>query len=272
VGFSPSVRPTNMLETSASKFPAFDPAMWGSRERGGYGSLGWVHAQGPLQELLRQAHLQGHETVVDLGTGTRAILDSLTPHIATGKLLGFDISHAMLTSGQRHDRHGLFQADACHIPLPDNSTDIVTARMVFHHLPDIPGTISEIRRILKPGGKAIIGEYVAVDEEVLAFERVVFDIKEQGRHLWTGPQMAQLIANHWSHSRPEAIVLGYGVMLQYSVMDWMGKSGLSEKIQSQVLSLYLTAQASIVEKMGITYSENGDALVNRPFAFVRATK
>lgn len=261
-----------LIEAQDTKFPAFNPDMWKERAAGGYGQLGWVNAKGPIEELIKQSELQGHETVIDLGTGTRTILEVLSPQISTGKLIGLDISNEMLTDGAKNPRHGLIQADTCAIPLPNSSADLVTARMVFHHLPNIPQALKEVQRILRPGGKAIIGEYVAVDNDVLAFEQVVFDTKEAGRHLWTGPQLGTLISENWDHTPGSQIVLGYGVMPQYSVRDWMGKSGLSRCIQEKVLNFYLKAPELIIKKMAITYTNNGDALVDRPFAFVKAVK
>lgn len=46
-----------------------------------------------------------------------------------------------------------------HIPLEDNTVDLVTCFWVLHHLPKITPTISEIHRVLKPGGFALIRDY-----------------------------------------------------------------------------------------------------------------
>lgn len=51
------------------------------------------------------------------------------------------------------------QADARFIPLQDDSVDIVYSSGVLHHSTDMPKSISEIRRVLKPGGVAYIMLY-----------------------------------------------------------------------------------------------------------------
>jgi ubiquinone/menaquinone biosynthesis C-methylase UbiE len=246
---------------------AFDSRMWDYRSKE-YDRLGWVNAPGPLDKMVEMANLKGHETVIDIGTGSQAILHTLEPAIKTGKLIGFDISAAMLGKN-RPNSNVLLVADANTQPFPNDFADLMTARMVLHHLSNPLVPIKEAYRVLKPGGKLIVGEYVATDPEVYSFERKVFDIKEPGRHLWTGDQLVELVANAWSSNK---IDLGYGLINQYSVRDWMEKSGLPTKTQKAVLDEYINAPKGIIKKMNINYTEDSDALVDRPFAFVVAIK
>jgi ubiquinone/menaquinone biosynthesis C-methylase UbiE len=51
------------------------------------------------------------------------------------------------------------QADARFIPLGDSTVDLVYSSGVLHHSPDLVRSIAEIRRVLKPGGKAYIMLY-----------------------------------------------------------------------------------------------------------------
>lgn len=249
--------------------PAFDHHMWEQRAAGGYEQLGWVTASAALEKVIAVANLQGHEIVVDVGTGSQAVLSIISSQLHEGgKAYGFDISHEMLLRGHRKDP--LFVAETHHIPLPSQSVDLLTARMVYHHLEDIETAIHESYRVLKPGGKFIVGEYVAVDDEVWQSERRVFDIKEAGRHLWTGEELARLVQHHWLENYPVSI--GYGTIPQYSVKDWMGKSGLPQETQDAVRQCYLDAPKSIVQKMNIAFTDDDDALVDRLFAFVLATK
>jgi SAM-dependent methyltransferase len=53
------------------------------------------------------------------------------------------------------DRPGnfnLLNANAMNIPLPNETCDIVLANHMLYHVPDLPRTLAEIQRILKPGG------------------------------------------------------------------------------------------------------------------------
>jgi ubiquinone/menaquinone biosynthesis C-methylase UbiE len=64
---------------------------------------------------------------------------------------------------QRFGQEGLaghFQiADAEQLPFPDASFDLVYSHGVLHHTPDIEAAIGEIRRVLRPGGRAMVMLY-----------------------------------------------------------------------------------------------------------------
>jgi ubiquinone/menaquinone biosynthesis C-methylase UbiE len=51
------------------------------------------------------------------------------------------------------------EADAEHLPFPDNYFDLVYSWGVIHHTPDTPAAVREIFRVLKPGGKARVMIY-----------------------------------------------------------------------------------------------------------------
>jgi len=75
----------------------------------------------------------------------------ITPErvVATGKKLD------LIGSGE----HFVLQADAEHLPYPDSHFDIVYSNGVLHHTPQTEQAISEVYRVLKPGGKAVIMLY-----------------------------------------------------------------------------------------------------------------
>jgi SAM-dependent methyltransferase len=50
-------------------------------------------------------------------------------------------------------------ADAEHLDFPDESFDLVYSHGVLHHTPDIQAAVSEIHRVLKPGGRAVVMLY-----------------------------------------------------------------------------------------------------------------
>jgi SAM-dependent methyltransferase len=71
--------------------------------------------------------------------GVDVTIDHAGPAIAEAKSLGFDfnISHITPENG---------------IPLPDQSIDVVLSSSVLEHLPDLDRSLSEVHRVLRPGG------------------------------------------------------------------------------------------------------------------------
>ena len=57
-------------------------------------------------------------------------------------------------SGERLDTHRVpvFQTDACAMPFADGSFDLVVSNAVFEHIRDVPAAVSEVARVLRPGG------------------------------------------------------------------------------------------------------------------------
>ena len=102
--------------------------------------------------------------VVDFGCGSganTALLANRGAHV-----WGIDISEDLLRLAQRRlavsgrDGGATFIAGSAHdMPFPDNSIDVVFGIAILHHL-DLDLVSREVRRVLKPGGRAIFQEPV----------------------------------------------------------------------------------------------------------------
>jgi ubiquinone/menaquinone biosynthesis C-methylase UbiE len=82
--------------------------------------------------------------------GTRVVGLDLTPRgvaLARGRFRAEGLSGAFLVG------------DAERLPFPDASLDVVYSFGVLHHTPDTPRAFREIRRVLKPGGEAVVMLY-----------------------------------------------------------------------------------------------------------------
>jgi ubiquinone/menaquinone biosynthesis C-methylase UbiE len=89
-------------------------------------------------------------TILDVGCGT-GIIHDLYPD---KKIIGIDLSRGML----RYHKGTYYVASATDIPFPDNYFNNVVCRSVLHHIPETGKALSEIRRVLKPGGKFVCWE------------------------------------------------------------------------------------------------------------------
>jgi demethylmenaquinone methyltransferase / 2-methoxy-6-polyprenyl-1,4-benzoquinol methylase len=107
--------------------------------------------------------------VLDLccGTGDMAFAlqqqtAKLLSNAATGKIIGADFSHAMLTRAVTKSAGNSLrwvEADALHLPFPESSFDLVTSAFGFRNLTDYDAGLNEIFRILRPGGECGILDF-----------------------------------------------------------------------------------------------------------------
>jgi demethylmenaquinone methyltransferase / 2-methoxy-6-polyprenyl-1,4-benzoquinol methylase len=101
---------------------------------------------------------------VDLCCGTGDVLLSLAARNGTAAVYGSDFCHPMLIEAQRKIasrrlRPTLFEADALALPLASSSLDLVTMAFGFRNLANYGGGLTELARVLKPGGVLAILEF-----------------------------------------------------------------------------------------------------------------
>lgn len=95
------------------------------------------------------------ELVLDVGCGTGWLAAGLR-RSGVRRVIGSDLSEGMLDRAREAGAHPLLQADATMLPLPDGSVDVVAARGVLHHMPDVDAALQEWRRVLKPEGALVL--------------------------------------------------------------------------------------------------------------------
>lgn len=91
--------------------------------------------------------------IVDIGCGTGMLMEDLQ---VMGKATGLDFSMVALEYCKNRGINNLGRADVRHIPIQDNSVDIITALDLIEHIEDDHGLMREFQRILKPGGIAVM--------------------------------------------------------------------------------------------------------------------
>jgi len=109
----------------------------------------------PLEPAVDKVlNLQPQESLLDIGTGPGDFPQRLRRAGHTGRLVGVDASPGMIAKAKSAALNIEFlQADAQSLPFPDESFDVVTARHMLYHVPDIPRALREAHRLLRPGGR-----------------------------------------------------------------------------------------------------------------------
>jgi len=82
------------------------------------------------------------------------------------RILGIDLSAGMLREARAQAREqgltvALCRGDSQRLPLADASVDRVMANHMLYHVPEIRRALGELRRVLRPGGRAVLGTNAA---------------------------------------------------------------------------------------------------------------
>jgi SAM-dependent methyltransferase len=117
--------------------------------------------------------------VGDLGCGTGQVAASLAPFVS--RVVAVDGSAAMLQAARRR-LHGLENVDLRRgeleaLPIDDARLDTATLMLVLHHLPEPEKAMSEVARVLKPGGRVVLVDMLPHDRE---------NYRQQMGHVWLG--------------------------------------------------------------------------------------
>ena len=126
----------------------------------------WRNAQYPGYINLMPVNDADGMAVVDYGCGPGNDLVGFSLYSKPARLFGVDVSKpALATSERRLALHGkkceliCLQEDHNEIPIESSSIDLVHSSGVLHHVKNIEFALTEIRRIMKVGGKLQVMVY-----------------------------------------------------------------------------------------------------------------
>lgn len=162
-------------------------------------------------KLLNLIKWKGDEQVLDVGCGRGLMLIGAAKKLTTGKATGIDIWQTYDLSGNSEaalinnakaenvlDKIVIKTADARKLPFADNSFDIVFSNLVIHNIyqkTDREQALSEMIRVIKPGGKIIIQDFQHINQYTGYFKRMgMRDVKVSNKQYLVFPFVRFIIA------------------------------------------------------------------------------
>ncbi|WP_461084011.1 class I SAM-dependent methyltransferase [Streptomyces deserti] len=142
-----------------------------------------IPGAGPSDDMFTAAErsfllnkVKAGQRVLDMGCGTGRFTVPMAERGA--QVTGLDLSRAMLdVLGGKLAARGLHaelrEGDMAALPFPDESFDVVTSMLALMHIPlqDRPKVFAEVRRVLRPGGRMLLGVKNSLIERLFKGDR-----------------------------------------------------------------------------------------------------
>lgn len=126
--------------------------------------------------MLQMVNWKGNENVLDVGTGRGLLLIAAAKRLTTGKSVGIDIWSAKDLTGNTmegtlrnaelegvREKVDVQNGDAAAMRFPDATFDVILSNACIHNIPGRKArdqACREIVRVLKPGGVALISDFI----------------------------------------------------------------------------------------------------------------
>lgn len=212
------------------------------------------------------------DTLLEVAAGTCVCGRSFAPFVQT--VVCLDATLPMLQIGkQEADNHHLnnmvfIKGYAQELPFLDNSFDIVFSRLAFHHFTNVNLVFSEMVRVLKPGGKLVMIDMEAAEEELRAIEDEIETLRDIShvRNMNKVEMTDLFTVNGLSIQKCET------TEIRQKLQNWLALTKTPENVQKEILRR-MEADINGVEKTGFyPYKEDETIYFNQKWVLIIGKK
>jgi ubiquinone/menaquinone biosynthesis C-methylase UbiE len=163
-----------------------------------------VHAVGPdlnhARELVARALPTAKAVILDAGCGAGHLCFALASHAA--RIIAVDPAPSMLTTVASAAREkGFSNIETCEarvdaLPFADATFCVVASRYSAHHWHDVPAALTELRRVVKPGGWLLMLDIVGGATPLIDTHLQAVELLRDPSHVrdYTAAQWREMIA------------------------------------------------------------------------------
>jgi len=187
--------------------------------------------------------------------------------------IGIDLSSDMIKKAvEKNNSESLnsklqyLQMDVQQMNFSDCIFDLITARMVFHHVDNPEKGLREVYRVLKKGGRFVLCEGVPPDHKIRRRYEEIFMLKEK-RHTFSEAELINVF--HWTGFKN--ITLKPFFMEQVSLVNWLKNSAVEDKVAREILELHLTSDEYFKKVYNMSIN-NSDIFVDWKFVVITGQK
>jgi SAM-dependent methyltransferase len=220
-----------------------------------------VHRFGPsLPILVEMAAPKPVDLVLDVATGTGNTALALAPQVL--RVVGLDVASAMLDQGraraqaEKIENAEFVSGSAEEIPFSDAEFSLVVSRHAPHHFHRLAKFLSEVRRVLKPGGRFVVADQISPSAEIAGWvdqwERTRDPSHFRQRTVAEWQEMAAVAGFSWIQDK----AVPYELPFDW----WVKQAGCAQEAVRELEEQAGTANEVVRREMGIKFNPAGGVL------------